>query len=268
MPLTQASALTLLWTWLLVALGVDWFSGEILSNLLGTTEVIARPTVLSQFLIWAYATRNVLALVFLVLALALPVGAAAGGLAAYGPQFIRAVLERTVELSGALPSLIIVGLVRLGTGGSSIFTLGLILAALSAIEVSRLVSEETTRLNRSTYVLAARALGGSKRHIFSFHILPRLLPQLGVKSVIVTGSVVLLEAALSYVGLGISVAAGQKSPQHSVTWGSLLGDIARTPEALELSEVLACGSILATALALYCIGARGGPLTDAAQTAE
>ena len=212
----------------------------------------------SDWVWWMLSTRNVVWIVVSVLGVSLVLGSVAGALVAYGPRLFSGVLGRLVELSGALPSLIIVGLWRIRDTEPDIASFIAILAALKTIETARLVSSETERLSSQGFVVAAYALGASRQRVFVVHVLPHLLSALAVSSALTAASVVGLEAALSFVGLGL--------PGTS-SWGALLGDAAlgqtdwttlspQPAAAAPISAtriVLALLSVSATTLALYTL---------------
>jgi peptide/nickel transport system permease protein len=202
--------------------------------------------------------------VFSVLSISLIAGSFAGAVVAYGPKLFAGALGRLVELSGALPSLIIVGLWRIREAEPSIGGFIAVLAALKTIETARLISSETDRLSAQGFVIAARALGATKRRIFTVHVLPHLMSSLAVSSAFTAAAVIGLEAALSFVGLGL---------QGSGSWGALLGEVALgqlgavAPGTLGLDPgaqtptgriLLAWLSVTGSTLALYLLSRRAG----------
>ncbi len=198
---------------------------------------------------WLVSTRNVVWVVTSVLAISLVLGTLAGALVAYGPRWFSGLLGRLVELSGALPSLIIVGLWRIGDPAPSVASFIAILSVLKTIETARLISAETQRLSSQGFVVAAYALGASRRRVFVVHVFPHLLSALAVASALTAASVVGLEAALSFVGLGLP---------GSGSWGALLGEAARARTTLTggvpaLRIVLALASVVVATLAFYTL---------------
>lgn len=201
---------------------------------------------------WVVSTRNATLAVVAVLILALLIGTAVGAFAAFGPKFFSALLARLVELSGALPSLIVVGLWRIAEPNPNWQGFVLVVGLLKSIETARLISTETSRVSSQEFVAAARALGASRSHVFLQHVTPHLLPALVVSLALTAASVVGLEAALSFIGLGIP---------GSSSWGASLGELAlselRQPgSGATVRPWLALGSILATSWALYTLSRR------------
>lgn len=245
-------ALLTLGALLAVALGGQWL-------LMQSHAASTHPALSSTWTWWLVSTRNVVWVTAGVLSISLCAGSFAGALVAYGPRLFAGALGRLVELSGALPSLIIVGLWRIRETEPSISGFIGILAALKTIETARLISSETDRLSTQGFVIAARALGASKQRIFTVHVLPHLLSALAVSSAFTAAGVVGLEAALSFVGLGL--------PDGS-SWGALLGETAlgqlefpgsaNPPSGTASKAILALLSVVAATLALYSLSRAAG----------
>ncbi len=199
---------------------------------------------------WLLATRSVLLQVIAVVVLALPLGAFVGAVSALGPGLVRSALTRTVELTGALPSLVIVGLWRIGATSATALGFILIVSALKAVEVARLVSEQTETELRQEHVLAAHVLGARPGRVFRVHILPRLFPPLLIEAGSVAAYAVGLEAAAGFIGLG---------PSDVTTWGSLLGRAAQQGD-VPAGLVWAClASLTAATLSLHALASRPAP---------
>jgi peptide/nickel transport system permease protein len=123
------------------------------------------------------------------------------------------VLSQVFDIFLAFPSLI------LAIGISAIMPPGLASAMLAITLVSwagfaRLVRGMTLSLKEQTYVEASRAIGASTGRVLFHHILPNALPLLLVAGSLRVGGFILLEAALSFLGLGIQ--------PPTPTWGSMI----------------------------------------------
>lgn len=191
---------------------------------------------------WMLATRTVVVEVSLVVATALPAGCALGAVAALGPRLFDSLLTHAVELTGALPSLILLGLWRVSSDEPTLGGFVAILCVLKGIETARMIAELANSTRQREFVLAARALGSSPMRVFRVHVLPRLLPPLALSAASTASYVVGLEAALSFVGLG---------PSNVVSWGTLLG---RAATQHDVSAGLTWGcvaSLAATTLMLH-----------------
>jgi peptide/nickel transport system permease protein len=123
------------------------------------------------------------------------------------------VLSQVFDIFLAFPSLI------LAIGISAIMPPGLFSAMLAITLVSwagfaRLVRGMTLSLKEQTYIEASRAIGASTGRILFRHILPNALPLLLVAGSLRVGGFILLEAALSFLGLGVQ--------PPTPTWGSMI----------------------------------------------
>lgn len=222
-------------------LSVAWLSGLLVVAVAAgpmATLVPAGPEA------WVRATQNVVVQVALVVAIALPVGCALGAVAALGPRVCGGLLAHAVELTGALPSLILLGLWRVSSDDPTLGGFVIILCVLKAIETARIIAELANSTRQREFVLAARALGASPSRVFRAHVLPRLFPALAVSAASAAVYVVGLEAALSFVGLG---------PRDVVSWGTLLGRAA-TGGDVSVGLFWGCAASLAvTTLALNAL---------------
>jgi len=143
----------------------------------------------------------------------LTIGTFAGLLAGYFGGRINMVLSQVFDVFLAFPSLL------LAIGISAVMPPGLLSAMLAITIVSwagfaRLVRGLTLSLKEQTYVEASRAIGATTGRILFRHILPNALPLLLVAGSLRVGGFILLEAALSFLGLGVQ--------PPTPTWGSMI----------------------------------------------
>lgn len=138
-------------------------------------------------------------------------GGAAGTL---GPRTDRAVLFVTGVVQ-AFPALVLVA-AGAALAPPSAWTAAVLIALTGWPEVARLVRAEALRLSRSPYVEAARAIGASRTRILLVHVLPGAIAPAFATLPYVLGGAVLLEASLSFLGLG--------TPPPSASWGRALAD--------------------------------------------
>lgn len=144
---------------------------------------------------------------------ALLVGTTVGLTAATGGRVVDSVLMRLVDALMAFPILFLLILV------ATLFRPGpLVLVAIlgmtSWMGLARLVRGQVLTLRSRTFVLAARAAGSSPRRIWRTHYLPNLSGPLSQDTALRLGDLVLAEATLSYLGLGI--------PPDVPTWGAMV----------------------------------------------
>jgi peptide/nickel transport system permease protein len=193
---------------------------------------------------WARATRSAVIIVASASALGLLLGTSLGAAAVYGGRGLAALLTRLVEFIGAVPGLILVGILRLADPSEGIASLIAALALLRTLEVAQLVRAQVITLLPSDFVEAARALGASRRWQLRVHILPRLVQPVLVNTLLGASALLGLEAALSFVGLGL--------PSTTPSWGGGLSVLAHAGHTGALWGVVA--SISVASAALYGLG--------------
>lgn len=138
-------------------------------------------------------------------------GSAAG---AFGPGADRPILFATGVVQ-AFPALVLVA-AGAALAPPSPFTAALLIALTGWPEIARLVRAEALRLSASPHVEAARAAGASRRRILLVHVLPGAVAPALATVPYVLGGAVLLEASLSFLGLG--------APPPAASWGRALAD--------------------------------------------
>jgi peptide/nickel transport system permease protein len=160
--------------------------------------------------------RISLSVALLAVALSATIGAAVGLIAGYWGGIIDAALMRFVDGALAIPRLFILLLTLAVWERIPLAALVLLIGASGWFGTSRLVRGEVLRLREESYVRAAEALGARRRHIIFRHLLPNALGPLLVASTLGVGDVILLEAGLSFLGLGV------QPPTPS--WGGMILD--------------------------------------------
>ncbi|MGE5173960.1 MAG: ABC transporter permease [Betaproteobacteria bacterium] len=160
-----------------------------------------------------YGARISLSVGILASLLSLGIGIFFGLVAGYFGGRVDSVLSQFFDIFLAFPSLL------LAIGISAVMPAGLTSAMLAITLVgwagfARLVRGITLSLKGETYVEASRALGAAPARILYRHILPNALPLILVAGSLRVGSFILLEAALSFLGLGVQ--------PPTPTWGSMI----------------------------------------------
>jgi peptide/nickel transport system permease protein len=140
------------------------------------------------------------------------VGAAAG----YFRGWVEGVLMRITDIIIAIPLLAIAAVIGRSTQSLGALTLALFLGLLSWVQLARLVRGEFLSLREKEFVEAARAMGASSGRIIFRHILPNTVGTIIVNATLTISVAILLETALSYLGLGV------QSPDTSL--GRLISD--------------------------------------------
>lgn len=160
--------------------------------------------------------RISLGVALLAVALSVTIGAAVGLIAGYWGGIVDAGLMRLVDGALAIPRLFILLLVLAVWERVPVAALILLIGATGWFATSRLVRGEVLRLREEGYVRAAEALGARRRRIIFRHLLPNATGPLLVVATLGIGDVILLEAGLSFLGLGI------QPPTPS--WGGMILD--------------------------------------------
>jgi peptide/nickel transport system permease protein len=160
--------------------------------------------------------RVSLSVALLAVGLSATIGAAVGLVAGYWGGVVDAGLMRLVDGALAIPRLFILLLLLAAWERVPLVALILLIGATGWLATSRLVRAEVLRLREESYVRAAEALGARRRHVILRHLLPNTTGPLLVAATLGVGDVILLEAGLSFLGLGV------QPPTPS--WGSMVLD--------------------------------------------
>jgi peptide/nickel transport system permease protein len=160
--------------------------------------------------------RVSLSVALVAVGLSMTLGAAMGLAAGYAGGLADAAIMRLVDGALAIPRLFMLLLVLAVWERVPVPALVLLIGATGWFATSRLVRAEVLRLREEAYVSAAEALGAKRRRIIFRHLLPNTLGPLLVAATLAVGDVILLEAGLSFLGLGI------QPPTPS--WGGMILD--------------------------------------------
>jgi peptide/nickel transport system permease protein len=152
----------------------------------------------------------------LAVVLSISLGAAVGLAAGYTGGAVDAALMRLVDAALAIPRLFVLLLLLAGDWRAPVVVLILLIGATGWFATARLVRGEVLRLKEESYVSAAEALGAPPRRIMFRHLLPNTFGPLLVAATLGVGDVILLEAGLSFLGLGV------QAPTPS--WGGMILD--------------------------------------------
>jgi peptide/nickel transport system permease protein len=175
------------------------------------TDQLGRDT-LSRLI---YGARTALSIALTATGIAGIVGALLGLIAGYGPRWLDAVLVLIFDSLNSLPmmmfALAIITVVGPGTG-----TLILVVVLVSIPGYARLIRAQTLALRSSDFIVAEQAIGASTARIISRHLLPNVVGPLCIVLSMDIPVVIMLEAGLSYLNLGV------RPPTPS--WGNVLYD--------------------------------------------
>jgi len=182
---------------------------------------------------------------------ALTIGVVYGAVAGYFGNKTDAVMMRIVDIMYSLPFTIFVILLMVFFGRNII----LLFVAIGAVEwltMARIVRGQVMAVKRMEFIEAARALGFGKRRLIFRHILPNVLGPIIVYTTLTIPGVMLLEAFLSFLGLGV------QPPMSS--WGVLIKDGAEKMEEFPWLLVFP-GTVFS--LTLFSLNFLGDGLRDA-----
>ena len=160
-----------------------------------------------------YGGRVSLTVGFIATAVALVIGVLWGAIAGFVGGRVDAVMMRIVDIMYALPFMIFIVLLMV-VFGRNILLLFLAIGAVEWLTMARIVRGQVMNLRKQEFVEAAYSLGLSQWTIIHRHIIPNTLGPVIVYTTLTIPSVMLLEAFLSFLGLGI------QPPQSS--WGLLI----------------------------------------------
>jgi peptide/nickel transport system permease protein len=169
--------------------------------------------VLSRVLV---GSRVTLGVAFLAAAVTMLVGTAYGALAALAGPRTDAVMMRMVDAMLSLPRVLLLFTLVALWGQGTVVLLVLFLGLTSWFGVSRIVRAEVRALRDREFVVAARALGATAAGVFFRHLLPNVAAPLLVAGTLAVRNVILLEAGLSFLGVGV--------PHPMASWGSVIRD--------------------------------------------
>lgn len=179
-----------------------------LGHLFGTDE-LGR----DMFTRMLYGGRYTLGIAVSATVIAMSLGVVWGFAAAYAGGWLDEVLMRFVDVLMAVP-VILFGLILVAAFGASASALALIIGMLLTPATARIARAAVLTELKSDYCLAAVAAGVSRRRLLFGELLPNAAPALIARASLVTADAVMIEASLSFLGLGISPPAA--------SWGSLL----------------------------------------------
>jgi peptide/nickel transport system permease protein len=207
--------------------GTDPYSRDVLSRLI-------------------YGSRVSLAVGLGSVALAMTFGIAIGIVAGFLGGAVDAVLMRFVDAAISVPRLLVLIMVASLWGRLGLVPLTLLMAGTGWFAVSRLVRAETLALRDREFVLAARALGVPTPRLLVRHVLPNVVAPALVAAALSIANVILLEAAMSYLGIGVRPPAA--------SWGSIIEDGAERVAELWWLTFFPGLAILVTVFACNALG--------------
>jgi len=160
-----------------------------------------------------YGARTSLVIGIAANGTAVLIGALVGVTAGFFRGWIGAALMGFTDLMMAFPALLL-AIVLAAIFQPSLWIVALVIAMVNWVQVARVIYTETTTLAEREFVLATRAMGASTGRILARHVLPHLLPTLIVWGTLGISTTVLLEATLSFLGIGVQ--------PPTASWGNII----------------------------------------------
>lgn len=163
-----------------------------------------------------YGARLSLTIGVLATLVSLTFGVAYGAVAGYAGGVVDAVMMRFLDALLSIPRLLLLLGVLVAWPHLSIGSLIIFLGLTGWFGLSRIVRGQVLALKHAEFVTAAEALGASRRRILVRHLLPNLVSPIVVAATLGIAHVIVLEAGLSYLGIGV--------PQPLASWGNIIYD--------------------------------------------
>lgn len=212
-----------------------------LTHLLGTD--FASRDVFSRLL---YGARVSLSIALLAILLSATLGTLYGATAGYYGGRVDAVMMRLIDAALSIPRILLLITLLVLWGGVPTAALVLVLGFTGWFSVSRLVRAEVLALKERDMVVAARALGASDREVILRHILPNVLSPVVVAATLGIANVIVIEAGLSYLGIGVRPPAA--------SWGNMIQDGVSQMATVWWVSLFPGLAIVATVMAFNIVG--------------
>lgn len=177
--------------------------------------------------------------------LSILIGTAVGVTAGWRRGWVGAVLMRFTDLMMAFPALLL-AICLAAIFQPSLWIVALVIALVNWVQTARIIYTQTISLAERDFIAAERTLGASDWRILRHHILPHLLPTLLVWGTLGISITVLLEATLSFLGVGV------QPPTPS--WGNIIFENQTYFQSAPWLVFIPGAAILLLALAFNLVG--------------
>ena len=161
-----------------------------------------------------YGARISLSIGFVAVGISVTIGTLLGAVSGYLGGWVDTVIMRFVDMVISFPRLVLLIALSALFNTNSIFVITVILGFTQWPGTARIVRGEVLSLREREFIEASRALGFSRRRIILRHVIPNVLSPVIVAATLAIGNVIVLEAGLSFLGLGLF--------PPTPSWGSMV----------------------------------------------
>ncbi len=186
-------------------------------------------------------------------ALYVAIGTILGGIAGLFGGVVDQVIMRATDTLMAIPSLLLV-IVFVTAIGPSLGSVLVVIGLLGWPGACRLVRGQLLTLREAEFITAARVVGVGNRQILFRHLLPNIMSSLAVLATFGVASAIILEAGLSFLGLGVKI--------PTASWGGMINE-AQSPSVLIDMPWLWLSPGIAIAMTVLAVNFIGDGLRDA-----
>jgi peptide/nickel transport system permease protein len=192
-----------------------------------------------------FGARTSLVIGLVANGIAVTIGLFIGIVAGYLRGIASSALMRFTDLMMAFPALLL-AIVLAALLKPSLWIVAMVIALVNWVQVARIVYTETRGLSERDFIMAERSLGAGHLRVLFLHILPHLIPTAIVWGTLGIATTVLLEATLSFLGIGV------QPPQPS--WGNIIFESQSYFQAAPWLVFFPGAIILLTALSFNLVG--------------
>lgn len=175
------------------------------------------------------------------------IGTAVGAFAGYYGGWFDALLSRVTDIFFAVPLVLAaIVIMQVFAGNRGIFTVVAVLAAFGWPQIARITRGSVLGVKNNDYITAARSLGMGRFAILNRHVMPNAAAPIIVYATVALGTFIVVEATLSFLGIGL--------PPSVVSWG---GDISQAQASLRVRPSVLfypAGALALTVLAFIMLG--------------